>query len=469
METWTIIILGATGDLSRSRLLPTLYEIIKHRDDLSFAFIGSAKDQIDIVDLIQESITGDKELIAKLCKRSSYIQVDFTKPETFKELAEHIDTTERKHTLSGNRLVYFAIASQWYCTVTKLLTQYGIVSKNGTHRVVYEKPFGWDAQSAQEINACITKELTEEQIYRVDHYLTKSLVTSLLLTRFSNVFFEPIWNNTYIDQVQILLNETEMLDKRGDFYDKYGALKDVVQNHMLQLLSFIAMEKPPSFDPETISEYKNHVLKHTTITDGLLGQYDSYKQVPGVDPNSHTETYALLKAKVDIPHFKNIPIYIKTDKALDTKSTEIHIVFKPQAQELMQKTGTFDANRLIIRISPDSAILLRLNAQKARAPEVLPISMEFCYRCTFGQEQPHSYETLFYEIMRGDKSATVTLEEIVYAWNIIAQIQNLSLPLHSYTPGSSGPPEAQEFTKKYGINWDTGATVAKPSKDESSG
>ena len=224
------------------------------------------------------------------------------------------------------------------------------------------------------------------------------------------------------------------------------------------------MEKPPSFDSQTISDYKSYILRHTTITDGLLGQYDSYKQVPGVDPQSTTETYALLKAEVATPRWKNVPFYLKTGKALDTKSTEIHIVFKPQAQELTKKTGIFDANRLIIRISPDSAILLRLNAQKSRAPQVLPISMEFCYRCTFGKEQPHSYETLFYEIMRGDKSAMVTLDEIVYAWDIIAQIENLSLPLHNYQPGTSGPEQAEVFTDKYGITWDTGATVAKPSE-----
>ncbi len=464
METWTIIILGATGDLSRRRLIPTLYEIVKHRKDLTFSFIGAAKDEIAIADLIKKSIPdGAPEVIEELIKRSSYQAIDFTKPETFKALADLIADQEKAHDLSGQRLVYLAVASQWYCTITKLLHEYEIIKRCDTHRIVYEKPFGWDADSAREINACITKILEEDQIYRVDHYLSKALVTSLLLTRFSNVFFEPVWNSQYIDQVQIILSETISLEGRGDFYDQYGALKDVVQNHMLQLLAYIGMEQPPSFTPGIVSTFKSYILNHTTITDGLLGQYESYRSVPGVAADSTRETYVILRAEIHTPRWQNVPFFIKTGKALDYKSTEIHIVFKPQSKRLIHKSGLFDANRLIIRISPDSAILLRLNAQKGREPAILPISMEFCYRCTFGLEQPHSYETLFYEIMRGDKSAVVSLDEIVYAWNIINDIKKLSLPLYPYAPGSGGPQEADAFSKKYDIEWDPGATSAKPS------
>jgi len=468
MQTWTIIILGATGDLSRRRLIPTLYEIVKHRKDLSFAFIGAAKDSIDIEAFIKEALPqGETALVEQLCSQSTYQEIDFTKPESLKKLTQLIHEQEKKHKLSGNRLVYLAVASQWYCSLTKQLVKEGIIqtgqNTNPAHRIVYEKPFGWDAKSAEDINDCITALLTEDQIYRVDHYLSKALVTSLLLTRFSNVFFEPVWNAQHIDQVQITLEETASLEGRGDFYDQYGALKDVVQNHMLQLLSFIAMEKPSSFDPEVVSDYKSYILRHTTITDGLLGQYEGYKNVPGVAPDSTRETYALLRAEVNTPRWKNVPFFIKTGKALDRKSTEIHIVFKPQNKILMEQTGSFDANRLIIRISPDSALLLQLNTQKGREPQILPISMEFCYRCTFGYEQPHSYETLFYEVMRGDKSTVVSLDEIVYAWDIIAQVDQLSLPLENYTPGTSGPSKQKEFTEKYTISWDTGAIKAKPS------
>ncbi len=471
METWTIIILGATGDLARRRLIPTLYEIMLHKKDLSFAFVGAAKEVVAIESLINNCLpNGKKEIIQQLITSSIYVPIDFTDADSFKTLAKEIDRIEKQHNLSGNRLVYFSVASQWYCDVTRLLTEYSIINKHDPsskvqHRLVYEKPFGWDAQSARDINACITSFVHEHQIYRIDHYLSKALVTSLLLTRFSNVFFEPIWNAEFIDQVQITLTETITLAGRGDFYDQYGALKDVVQNHILQLLAFIAMDKPPLCDPQTISSYRSSILQHIKITDGLLGQYDGYRSVPGVAPDSTRETYALLRAEITKPRWKDVPFFIKTGKALDTKSTEIHIVFKPQQMHFAHGAKTFESNRLIIRISPDSAILLRLNAQKGREPEILPISMEYCYRCTFGQEQPHSYETLFYEIMHGDKSAVVSLDEIVYAWDCIHEIENLNLPLLSYTPGSSGPDEEKVFTEKYAIKWDQGAVPAKPGKD----
>lgn len=467
METWTILILGATGDLARRRLIPTLYELIKHRPDISFIFVGAAIDEASIRELIMSCIPqGEHHLLEKLIARSSYHVVDFTKPPTFALLAQHLKAQEKHHGISQNRLVYLSVDSHWYCTVTTLLTSSGIVEKKDTHRVVYEKPFGWDAQSAKDIDACITEQIEESQIYRIDHYLSKSLVSSLLLTRFSNVFFEPVWNTQFIEQVQIILSEKVGLEGRGDFYDQYGALKDVVQNHILQLLAYIGMEKPPSFDAKTVSDYKSYILRHTEIVDGLLGQYEGYKNVPGVAPDSTRETYALLRAEIATPRWKQVPFYIKTGKALDTKTTEIHIVFKPQPRFLTKQEGFFDANRLIIRISPESAILLRLNTQRGREPAILPITMEFCYRCTFGKEQPHSYERLFNEVMRGDRSTVVSLDEIEFGWDIIKDIQDASLPLYTYVPGSSGPVQAEAFSKRYGISWDSGATSAVPSVEK---
>lgn len=461
MKGWTIIIIGATGDLSRRRLIPTLYEMLKHQEDGSYAFIGAAKESVAIAPLIKESVPhGDPHLLEGLIERSSYQTVDFSHPESFSLLARKIDEQEMKLSLPGNRLVYLAIGSEWYGPVTTYLCQKGIIKKNcPSHRVIYEKPFGWDTDSARTINECITQLLDEEQIYRVDHYISKALVTSLLLTRVSNVFFEPVWNGDYIDQVQIILSEKDTVQKRGEFYDRYGALKDVVQNHMLQLLSCIGMEKPPSFSPECISDYKRFILQHIRFTDGLLGQYTGYKEVPGVAPGSTRETYALLRAEINTPRWQGVPFLLKTGKALDHKSTEIHLIFKPQ--KLAQELTTFDANRLIIRISPDSALLLKLNVEKVREAESVPISLEFCYRCTFGS-QPHSYETLFYDVMKGDKSIAINFEEILYAWESMSALTELSLPLYSYAPGSSGPQEAEAFSKKYSISWNTNVTIAQP-------
>ncbi len=461
MKAWTIIIIGATGDLSRRRLIPTLYEMIKRHGTIPGAFIGAAKESLSIETLIKESIPhGEPHLLDSLITRSSYQMVDFENPGSFSLLAQAIKEQEKKLSLPGNRLVYLAIGSEWYGRVTAYLSHEGIIKKSyPIHRVIYEKPFGWDAPSAHAINECITQLLDEEQIYRVDHYISKALVTSLLLTRLSNVFFEPVWNRDYIDQVQIILSETDTVQKRGSFYDRYGALKDVVQNHMLQLLSCIGMEKPPSFSPDSISTYKSFILQRLEFTDGLLGQYKGYKEVPGVSSDSTRETYALLRAEIDTPRWQGVPFYLKTGKALDHKSTEIHLIFKPQ--KLPNELKAFDANRLILRISPDSALLLKLNVEKVSESESVPVSLEFCYRCTFGA-QPHSYETLFYDVMKGDKSVAIHFDEIIYAWEAIKAIKELSLPLYRYTPGSSGPEEAEAFEKKYDIRWSMETMTAQP-------
>lgn len=457
---WTILIIGATGDLSRTRLIPTLYEMLIHENHPSFTFFGAAKGHTTSEQLLQEALPNKKpDSLAKLAARSSYEAIDFEEPNSFSKLAQTLEKHEKRLSSSGSkRLIYLAIDSHWFAPVTQLLCETAILKKSPTHRIIYEKPFGWDLQSAQQINREITQLLDEYQIYRIDHYMTKALVTSLLTTRMSNVFFEPIWNSDYIEQIQIILSEKDTVQKRGTFYDQYGALKDVVQNHMLQLLACIGMEKPPSLEHETVSIYKQEVLRHLRITKGLRGQYTGYKDAPGVNKNSTRETYALLRAQIDTPRWQGVPFFLKTGKALDRKSTEIHLIFKPQ--KFPTDSVPFDSNRLIIRISPDSAILLTLNAQKIREPEVVPISLEFCYRCTFGT-QPHSYETLFYDVMQGDKSATVTFEEIAYSWESISALEKLNLPLYSYARGSSGPEEAQAFTKLHAITWYMSTTPAE--------
>lgn len=443
MESWTIIIIGATGDLSRRRLIPTLYELLKHQQ-VSFDFIGAAKEEISAHTLISESIPhADKDLLATLLSRSHYQKIDFEKPESFIALTKAILAGEK---LSGtkNRLVYCAIDSHWYHVVTEILCKEQIlIRSNPHHRIVYEKPFGWDAESAQTLNSAVTSLLDEEQIYRVDHYMSKALVASLLTMRFSNVFFEPLWNNEYIDHVQIVLSEKDTLKKRGSFYDRYGALKDVVQNHLFQLLAYVTLEKPSVLDHESISTAKLTILKELTFTDGIRGQYRGYTTVPGVDQESTTETYAFLRAEINSPRWSGVPLYLVTGKGLDHKSTEIHIIFKPQNHA--------PSNRLVIKVSPHATLLLTMNAQKIEEPEIVPVSLEFCYRCTFGP-QPHSYQTLFLDIMKGDKTIAVSFEEIEAAWNCIAQIEMLKLPLYHYEISSAGPQEAQALSTSYQLN-----------------
>ncbi len=459
MESWTLIILGATGDLAKRRLIPTLYQLLKHKPDISFAFVAAAKEEISIDQLIKENLPhGDKDIIERLIERSYYCAIDADKPDTIKNLALITSEAEKDHALSGNRLLYFAVPSELYCVLTTNAVEQGLV-KNQTrltdvhHRAVYEKPFGWNAQSANDINQCILSLLTENQIYRIDHYLTKSLVTALILIRFSNAIFESLWTCTYIEQIQIILSETETIEGRGSFYDHYGALKDVVQNHIFELLALLAMEKPSIVEPSVVSQLKNEVLKNLVVTDGVLGQYEGYKKVTGVKPDSTTETYALLRCQVNTSRWEGIPFFIKTGKCLDYKSTEIHIVFKALSKGMFKREGFFNHNRLVIKVSPEPGFILTMNTQTGPEHLIRPLSMEFCYRCTFGEQLPHSYEMLFDEVMRGDKSITVSPQEIESAWNVIMAVEKLHLPLSTYQCGTMGPDAEKAFTEKYGILW----------------
>lgn len=464
-SNWTIIILGATGDLSRKKLLPALYYLFKHNNKANFIFIGAARDnKIDIKTLFEQSnISASKDDISytnELLKRSYYYAVDFNNPSDFDKLAKAINSAELEQNMQdNNRLIYLAASAHFYCSITKNLISSGIIKKedkNSTkhYRVVYEKPFGWDLESAKAINRCIDKLINEEQIYRVDHYLTKALVNSIGLIRFSNILFEPVWNKEYVDHVQIIFSEKVSVEGRGAFYDQYGALKDVVQNHMLQMLSLVAMERPESLDAVSVSKAKCQVLRNTFITHGLKGQYKGYLQEPGVNPLSMTETFAVLKCYIDTARWHNVPFYLKTGKTLVHKSTEIHIVFKQIPKELFLLKGNYDSNVLTIRISPNSGFSLRLNVQKASSPyNVIPMSMDFCYHCFFGHDVPRAYEILLRDVMSGDKSISVSPEEIELAWQIIAQANKLKLNLYRYEQGTQGPHESEVFARKNNITW----------------
>lgn len=458
----TILIFGATGDLSQRKLIPALYSMYKQsRNQIKFIFVGAAKDDISIdqlFDLAKENIEDfDQTIYEELKKISYYHRVDFNELNDFKKLAYKIYEYEKKYNLKPNRLIYLAAPADFFCRITQNLSESNIISKlsndNIWQRVVYEKPFGWDLNSAKSINECIEKYISENQIYRIDHYLTKALVNSITLFRFSNIVFEAVWSSDYIDNIQIIFSETASIEKRGEFYDRYGALKDVVQNHMLQILSLIAMEKPVTLDQKSITESKSEVLKNISIEDGILGQYEGYLQEENVKKDSKTETYVALKCFVDMPRWSNVPFYLKTGKCLYKKSTEIHIVFKKVSKKLFLLPGFYDSNILSIRISPDSGFSFRLNALKGSTDKILPMTMDLCYRCLFGFDLPRSYQVLISEIMKGDKGISVSWPEIKYSWKFIEQVNNLQLPMYRYKQGSYGPEKVLKFSEKYNFNW----------------
>lgn len=462
MNDLTILILGATGDLSRRKLLPALYRIIKQKKLTNFVLLGAAIDDTDAKSILEQSRTFmgpiDEAIFQQLQERFFYERIDFGKPHDFAALSKRISALEKQFGLSGNRMVYLATAAAFFCPITEQLAQSKLVTrtrigKKPWQRIVYEKPFGHDLKSAQEINECIEQHFDESQIYRIDHFLTKELVSNIALVRFTNCVFEPLWNNRYIDQVQITISEKLGLEGRGGYYDKYGALSDVMQNHMLELMALIAMESPEKLTGNYIRDRRIEVMQKIEIIDGMLGQFENYQSEKNVAKDSNTETFAALYFRIDNPRWAGVPFYVKTGKCLEKKETIIHIKFK-QVDCLLTHSCPVPSNWLSMEISPESTFSLTLNVKKpGLSDQVVPVPMEFCHSCIFGATTPQSYEVIFEEVARGEQSVSVRFDEIERAWQIIDRVRKQHFPLYQYECGSSGPKEVTEFEQKHGMRW----------------
>ncbi len=461
MNSCTFVILGASGDLAKRYLIPALYRLIIDKKIDRFLFIGAAIDEVTIetiLDSAREFISGDiDESVWKVLQKNSHYQkLDFKNVEDFKALNELATKLEKKQKLPGNRLVYLSAAASFFCDITENLAASALVQKMPEkqlvwHRIVYEKPFGHDLKSAHEINECIAKYFEEHQIYRIDHYLTKELVNNIALVRFTNAVFEPVWDNRYIDYVQIIANEKDGVLSRGPYYDTYGAVSDFIQNHLLQLSALVAMDAPEKLYGDFIRDKRADVLKKVKFIDGILGQYEGYKKEKGVAPDSKTETFAALRFELDIPRWAGVPFYLKQGKCLGAKETLIHIKFKQV--DCLLKVCPRESNYLTIRITPEASFFLGLNAKKPGVQEVMPVNMEFCHHCLFGTSIPTAHETLLEGVINGEKSMSVRFDEIEYAWEAVDKIPKDQLPLYTYECGSKGPKELKDFEHKHGMRW----------------
>ena len=463
MNDVTFIILGATGDLAQRKLFPALYRLLAKNKIEKFAIVAAALEN-DSVERIFEKAqkfikNGNQNILARMHERMIYEPINFNKENDFLRVAHLIEKIEKKFGLSGNRLVYLATASEFFCPITMNLASSQIVvrKKDGEkpwNRIVYEKPFGQNAVSAQEINQCIQGSFEEHQIYRIDHFLTKEIVSNIALVRFANCVFEPLWNNRYIDQVQIILSEKLGIENRGAYYDKYGALSDVVQNHMLELLALIAMESPEKLTGNYIRSRRVEILKDIEVVDGILGQFERYNKEQHVSQSSKTETFAALLLRVNNPRWAGVPFYVKTGKCLKKKETIIHIKFK-QVDCLLTHSCPVPSNWLSLEISPEATFVLTLNVKKpGRSENVVPVGMEFCHSCLFGPVTPEAYEVILEEVIHGEQSISVRFDEIEWAWRIIDTVRAMHLPLYSYQCGTSGPDEVETFfEKKHGMRW----------------
>lgn len=463
-DSCVFVILGATGDLTKRKLIPAIYNLVASGKLHNFALVGAAlmaTDMRQVLELARPFVPDcQDEYWDKLQRAAYYYRMDFHEKPAYAGLHELIARVEQEHQLMGNRLFYLATMPHHFMVITEQLAEHGIVKRHQTaenkpwERVVYEKPFGDSLASARQINQAIARVFDERQVFRIDHYLGKELVGNIALARFTNTIFEPLWNHNYIESVQIVLSETMGINGRGKFYDAYGTLKDVVQNHMLQILALVGMEMPKRFEPEYLRDAKARLLERVRVENVILGQYAGYQQEPEVNPTSTTDTFAALKLAIDTPRWQGVPFYLKAGKCLANNGVAVHIKFK-MAECLLDFCPT-DSNYLTINIQPHEGMRLELNVKTPGVfNHVTPVNMDFSHGTLFGFNTPAAYEILLADVVRGDHFVFVRADEIDYAWSIIQQALALKPMLQGYARGSNGPDTATLLDQTREIRWKT--------------
>src|SRR5215510_11955092 len=475
----SIVIFGASGDLTQRKLVPSLFNLYrKGRLPKQFRIVGYGNtafsdDQFrtHLSDGLKEfaSFKYESEEWTSFASNLAYQQGRYTDLADFKKLGNLLKSWEIS---SGNRIYYMATPPGVFPNIIDLLgltdqlTEY-----SGWRRVVIEKPFGTDLESARSLNEQIHKTLNERQIYRIDHYLGKETVQNILMTRFANTIFEPLWNRNYIDHVEITVAEQVGVEHRARFYDSVGVLRDMFQNHLLQLVSLVAMEPPASFGATALRNEKVKVLGYISpmkpedvIQNTVRAQYKGYREEEGVNPESMTPTYAALKLQIDNWRWQGVPFYLRSGKRLKEKLTQITIQFKEPPHLLFQSTKEpLTPNMLVLYLQPDEGVHWRFEAKvQDTAAELRSVDMEFHYADSFGKTAiPEAYERLLLDTISGDASLFTRADEVETAWKLIDPITDEwegpqgHQPLASYDPGSWGPAEADELLARDGRAWST--------------
>ncbi len=486
----TIVIFGAAGDLTKRKLIPALYNLLhsKYMPE-KFAIVGvSMQDYDDQV--FRDQLSGEIEKYAttkvdpklwdSFVSRVYYHAGKFDDPNLYSGLKDSLAKAAKEQGLPGNCLFYLAVAPQFFGEIVRQLGAAGLSQEEegAWRRVVIEKPFGRDLDSAQALNKEIKSVLEEDQIYRIDHYLGKETVQNMLVFRFGNGIFEPIWNRRYIDSVQITAAETVGVEERGGYYDTAGALRDMVPNHMMQLIAMTGMEPPTSFDSEAVRDEKAKLLNaiqilspEDVLTMAVRGQYDAgtvqgkpvpaYHKEDQVSPDSHTETYAALELHIDNWRWAGVPFFVRTGKRLAERATEIAIHFKRAPKLLFKDTGVgqLTANVLVMHIQPDEGISLRFSA-KIPGPSVKlgSVDMNFKYTSYFGAAPSTGYETLLLDCMIGDPTLFQRDDMVEAGWRIVTPVLDVwkALPprdFPNYPAGSWGPKEADRLIDRESRRW----------------
>jgi glucose-6-phosphate 1-dehydrogenase len=489
-DACVMVIYGASGDLTRRKLVPALYHLARdHLLSPNFAVVGFASAEYDdasfraqiALDLKQYCVSAvDAEVWQWLAPRIHYVRGSFEDAQAYERLASAVAAASAEHGCGGNVFHYLAVAPGFFGGIVRSIGSAGLATEQegAWRRVIIEKPFGRDLASACALNAEITQVLNERQIYRIDHYLGKETVQNLLVFRFGNGIFEPIWDRRYIEHVQITAAETVGVEQRGGYYETSGALRDMVPNHLFQLLSLTAMEPPISFDADAVRDEQAKVLRaiqpftpEDVLSKTVRGQYGEgacdgrmvrpYRAEPKVAPESGTETYVALKLDIDNWRWADVPFYLRTGKRMARRCTEIAIQFKQAPFLMFRKAGVSGLmrNRLVIRIQPDEGISLTFGA---KVPGTVmrqgAVNMDFSYADHFGSNPSTGHERLLYDCMLGDQTLFQRDDMVEAGWEVITPVLDVWEALRprnfpNYQAGSWGPREAGELLARDRCAW----------------
>ena len=499
IQPTVFIIFGGTGDLAARKLIPALYNLYLDKFLPSeFVIIGLGRTEYTDESYRKELLRGVSTFSRNgkpeskewkiFADRIAFLNADLEDGKTYVELSKIIDKCDNDWSERANVVHYLAVAPRFFSVIAENLAKVKLTEDKLRIRIVIEKPFGHDFESAKALNILLRGIFDESQIYRIDHYLGKETVQNMMAFRFANALFEPIWNRNYIEHVQLSVSENIGVGDRGGYYDHSGALRDMVQNHILQLVCLVAMEPPVNFDADEVRNRRVDVLKairkfgpHELNYNVVRGQYSSgwaegqevkgYREEKGVDPESNTETFAALKLFVDNWRWQDVPFYIRTGKRLHKQSSIIsiqfkdvpHMIFPADAAEIWQQ------NRLIMSIQPEMSIRLQVQAKRPGLNMVLnPVDMVFDYQGTYSHDGPEAYETLLLDVLQGDQTLFMRADQVEVAWELLMPViefweKKISLNFPNYSADSWGPELAEALIAKDGYHWYS-LPVSKKSK-----